>query len=104
MTPEPIHPVRRIFLGSSFMPALATQQPYAYTQGEITYSNSPGYAALANFLDDFSGQPGRIRRTIGAEIFHPSIFRQSYFFQDTWKTTPSLTLTFGLRYENFGQP
>src|SRR5262249_12609386 len=25
-------------------------------------------------------------------------------FQDTWKTTDSLTLTLGLRYENFGQP
>ncbi len=41
--------------------------------------------------------------TIGAKVFHPNQFRQTYFFQDTWKATPSLTLTLGLRYENFGQ-
>ena len=96
---------RHIFrYGAELLRQLATQQPSAYSQGEITYNNSPGYSALANFLDDFSGQPGRIRRTIGATILHPDDFRQSYFFQDTWKTTPALTLTLGLRYENFGQP
>jgi outer membrane receptor protein involved in Fe transport len=59
----------------------------------------------SNFsIDDFSGQPGRLQRTIGGDVFHPDQFRQSYFFQDTWKTAPSLTLTLGLRYENFGQP
>jgi outer membrane receptor protein involved in Fe transport len=96
---------RHIFrYGAELLRQLATQQPYAYTQGEINYGNSPGYSAFANFLDDFSGQSGRIRRTIGSSILHPNDFRQSYFFQDTWKTTPSLTLTLGLRYENFGQP
>src|SRR5439155_20364824 len=51
---------------------LATQQPSAYTQGEINYRESPGYSTLANFLDDFSGQSGRIRRTIGASLLHPN--------------------------------
>jgi len=82
---------------------LATQQPNGYPLGEVDYDNSPGYSALANFLDDFSGSSGRIRKTLGASIFHPNVFRHSYFFQDTWKTMPSLTLTLGLRYENFGQ-
>jgi hypothetical protein len=96
---------RHIFrYGAELLRQLATQQPYEYSQGEIGYNNSPGYSALANFLDDFSGQPGRIRRTIGTTILHPNDFRQSYFFQDTWKTMPALTLTLGLRYENFGQP
>src|SRR5262249_8770917 len=71
--------------------------------GEYTYTGGTGYSAFANFLDDFSGPSGRIRRTIGGD-FHPNQFRQSYFLQDTWKTTPALTLTLGLRYENFGQP
>src|SRR5262249_45775526 len=29
--------------------------------------------------------------------------RQTYFFQDMWLPAPSLSLTLGLRYENFGQ-
>lgn len=90
--------------GLELLRQLATQRPLAYSLGEVTYTNSPGYSAFANFLDDFSGQPGRIRRTIGGDIFHPNQFRQSYFFQDTWKTTPSLTVTLGLRYDNLGQP
>ena len=49
--------------------------------------------------------PARHRSGYSAQpVFHPNQFRQSYFFQDTWKATPSLTLTLGLRYENFGQP
>jgi hypothetical protein len=89
--------------GVELLRQLATQQPNAYPLGQIDYRNSPGYSALANFLDDFSGSSGRIRKTVGASIFHPNVFRQSYFFEDTWKTTRSLTLTLGLRYENFGQ-
>ena len=48
--------------------------------------------------------PPRSRRVFGATPFHPDQFRQSYFFQDNWKATPTLALTLGLRYENFGQP
>ena len=89
--------------GVELLRQLATQRPLAYPLGEVDYLNSPGYSALANFLDDFSGSSGRIRKTLSASIFHPNVFRQSYFLEDTWKTTPSLTLTLGLRYENFGQ-
>jgi hypothetical protein len=90
--------------GLEFLRQLATQAPNGIPLGEITYNNSPGYSAFANFIEGLSGQPGRLRRTIGGGVFHPDQFRQSYFFQDTWKTAPSLTLTLGLRYENFGQP
>lgn len=81
----------------------ATQRPNANTLGEYRYFSGGGYSAFANFLDDYSGQNGRIIRSFGAEIFHPNQLRQSYFFQDTWKATPALTLTLGLRYENYGQ-
>ncbi len=83
---------------------IATQAPNGIPLGQISYSNSPGYSAFVNFMEDFSGQPGRLQRTIGGAVFHPNQFRQSYFFQDMWKAAPSLTLTLGLRYENFGQP
>jgi hypothetical protein len=35
---------------------------------------------------------------------NPGAFHQTYFFQDTWVAAPSVSLTLGLRYENFGQP
>jgi hypothetical protein len=89
--------------GVEVLRQLATQRPNAYPLGEIFYRNSPGYSALANFIDDFSGFSASITKTISASIFHPNVFRHSYFFEDTWKTTPSLTLTLGVRYENFGQ-
>lgn len=88
--------------GMELLRQLATQRPNGYPLGEITFQGGGGYSAFANFLDDFSGQSARIRKTINADIFYPNQFRQSYFFQDIWKTTPALTLTLGLRYENFG--
>jgi hypothetical protein len=73
-------------------------------RGVFQYTSSLGYSDFANFLDDFSGPSGSIRRNFGNPVYYPASFRQSYFFQDTWKATPSLTLSLGLRYENFGQP
>jgi hypothetical protein len=71
--------------------------------GSISYTNAVGYSAFANFLDDFSGPSAANNRVFGAPVLHPNQFRQSYFFQDNWKVTPTLSLTLGLRYENFGQ-
>jgi len=90
--------------GVEFLKQLASQLPSASTIGEVAYRNATWYSALANFLDDFSGPSGRIRRQFGAVVFHPYQLRHSYFFQNTWKRAPSLSLALGLRYENFGQP
>ena len=60
--------------------------------------------AFSNFLDDFGGSGGSLNRQFGSSIYHPDLFRQSYFLQDSWKTTQNLTLNLGLRYENFGTP
>ena len=90
--------------GMEFLRQAITQAPAAYTLGAITFTNALGYSAFANFLDDFSGPSASITRVFGAMPFHPDQFRQSYFFQDTFKAKPALTLTLGLRYENFGQP
>ena len=70
----------------------------------LTDATALGYSAFANFLDDFSGPSASTNRAFGASVFHPTQLRQTYFFQDNWKLTPSLALTMGLRYENFGQP
>jgi hypothetical protein len=91
--------------GFEFLWQLAKQLGAGFAgRGVFMYTASPGYSAFANFLDDFSGPSGTIRRNFGNPVYYPDSLRQSYFFQDTWKAKPSLTLSLGLRYENFGQP
>jgi hypothetical protein len=91
--------------GFEFLGELAEQLGAGFAgRGVLRYTASPGYSAFANFLDDFSGPSGTILRNFGSPVYYPDSFRQSYFFQDTWKAKPSLTMNIGLRYENFGQP
>src|SRR5262245_47036180 len=91
--------------GIEFLKQLATQRAAAVYLGSLTYLDTPGlgYSAFANFLDDFSGGESMARKDFGATLFHPNQFRHTYFFQDLWLPAPSLSLTLGLRYENFGQ-
>jgi hypothetical protein len=89
--------------GIEFLKQWATQRPAARSQEELAYTNAAGYSDFANFLDDFSGPSGRALKDFGATVFHPDQFHQTYFFQDTWLPTSSLSLILGLRYENFGQ-
>ncbi|MEO7653911.1 MAG: hypothetical protein ABIZ80_25925, partial [Bryobacteraceae bacterium] len=90
--------------GLEFLKQMATQKPNGNTLGQFQYTTAVGYSAFANYLDDFSGPSGRASRIFGTDVFHPDQLRHSYFFQDNWKPTPTLSLTLGLRYENFGQP
>ena len=90
--------------GVEFLRQLVTQQRGANDLGSIQFRDAVGYSAFANFLDDFSGPSASANRVFGAKVLHPDQLRQSYFFQDNWKVTPALALSFGLRYENFGQP
>jgi outer membrane receptor protein involved in Fe transport len=89
--------------GVEFLRQLITQQRGANNLGSISFTNAVGYSAFANFLDDYSGPSAAASRVFGAKVFHPDQLHQSYFFQDTWKARPTLTLTLGLRYENYGQ-
>ncbi len=57
-------------------------------------------AALASYL---LGDPGSFVQQFSGPGYYPSL-RQSrlYFFgQDSWRATPKLTVTYGLRYENY---
>jgi hypothetical protein len=90
--------------GVEFLRQQVTEQRGANDLGSISFTNAVGYSALANFLDDFSGPSASTSRVFGAKVLHPDQFRQTYFFQDNWNITPTLALTLGLRYENFGQP
>ncbi|MEO7653266.1 MAG: carboxypeptidase regulatory-like domain-containing protein, partial [Bryobacteraceae bacterium] len=92
--------------GADLMNQRARQAAPFNERGQLTYGNSSGaqsFSGLANFLEDFGGV-GSATRTFGSPFYYPSLFRQSYFFQDRWRASQSLTVTAGARYENFGTP
>ncbi len=90
--------------GVDFLRQLARQHPPFNERGSLVYNASTGASAFSNFIDDFGGTSGTLNRQFGSSIYYPNLFRQSYFFQDSWKTTDNLTLNIGIRYELFGAP
>lgn len=77
--------------------------PYNF-YGSISYALGGGYQALGNYLDDYSGGTATVSQTFGSPVVHANLPSQNYFFQDSWKVRPNLTLDFGLRYEYNGSP
>ena len=90
--------------GVDYLRQISTQFAPINARGSLTYAASTGYTSFANFIDNFGGSGGNASREFGSAQYFPSLHRIALFFQDRWKATPSLTLTLGLRYENFGTP
>jgi hypothetical protein len=90
--------------GGEFLRQLAKQSAPFNSRGTFRFQASGGYTSFANYLDNYSGFRGAALIDFGTPTYTPNLFRQTYFFQDSWKVIQNLTLTLGVRYENFGQP
>jgi len=98
--------------GVDILRQLAVQVAPFNGRGQVTYSASANNAftggtisGLANFIDDFGGVlAAPVNIVFGSGRYRPNLFTVAGYVQDTYKATPSLALTYGLRYENFGQP
>jgi outer membrane receptor protein involved in Fe transport len=90
--------------GFEILRQTARQRPPFNERGSFAFATGGGFTGFANFIDNFSGANGAANINFGVPFYEPNLLRKSYFFQDTWKTTQHLTLTLGLRYEDFGQP
>ncbi len=90
--------------GIDYLRQISRQAAPFNPRGNLTFTASTGYNSFGNFVDNFGGSNATASRDFGSAIYFPSLHRTAAFFQDRWKVTPSLTLTLGLRYENFGTP
>lgn len=83
----------------------ATQQIPFNSRGVLTFAGGGGFNAFGNFVDQFSGRgTGGAAIQFGNPVIVPNAFYQNYFVEDSWRVKPNLTLTLGLRYENYGTP
>jgi hypothetical protein len=75
------------------------------SRGVLTFAGGGGFNAFGNFVDQFSGRgQGGAAIQFGSPVIVPNAFYQNYFVEDAWRVKPNLTLTLGLRYENYGTP
>lgn len=91
-------------MGIDTLRQISTQTAPAFSRGNVTFSASTGFSSFANFIDNFGGTTGSITSDIGSATYNPQLYRTAWFFQDRWKMTEALTLTLGVRWEDFGVP
>jgi len=97
-----IHGNHTFRFGLDILKQRARQFAPIVERGLLTYRSGGGFTALGNYIDNFAGSGGGTQRDFGSPRYYPFLTRQAYFAQDRWKVSNSLTLTLGLRYENFG--
>ena len=90
--------------GTSLLNQRSKQQAPFNIRGTLTYNTGGGQSGLANYIEDYGGSGGSAAHDFGSANYYPKLFRQSYFAQDRWRVREALTLSFGIRYEDFGEP
>jgi hypothetical protein len=91
--------------GVDLLRQLSRQSIPFNNRGTLTFSAGGGFSQFANFIDGFSGVQGQFGSVVfGSPVIFPNALTQSYFVNDTWRLRPNLTITLGLRYENYGTP
>jgi outer membrane receptor protein involved in Fe transport len=90
--------------GIDLLRQISTQTAPAVPRGALTYTSSTGRTSLANFADNYGGSSGSATRDFGSAKYFPQLTRVALFVQDRWKVTEALTISLGIRYENFGTP
>jgi hypothetical protein len=90
--------------GGEYLRQIAQQRPPFVERGVFNFQASGGFTGFANYIDNLSGFRSTANKNFGDPVYRPNLNRTSLFFQDTWKVSQELTLTLGLRYEDFGQP
>ena len=88
---------------------LVRQLPFETTllnsRGTLSFTTGGNFPTFGNFVDGFSGTQGAFgSKQVGQSVVYAKRFQQSYFVNDSWRVRPNLTLTVGLRYENYGTP
>jgi outer membrane receptor protein involved in Fe transport len=89
-------------VGADILAQRGTQLVPINTRGTLSYTNGGGFTALGNFVQGFSGPAGAASKVFGNGSEKSDVTNQAYFVNDSWRVRENLSLTLGLRYENFG--